>query len=240
MLVRLIAADEWCPSTVTEHRLWDLEKEGLLRPLSSSTRPEWITPPAEHREPNPLEGYVISFIKFLHRGLGSPPSRFMRALLHHYDVELQHLSPNAISFAAIFAAVCEGYLGEMPHWDLWLLLFRGELFYAPSRTAGVRKPMRAGCLNLFQKTGRVEVPREYIPTGLTSNHAKWDSQWFYLRNDDSLFPTYTGRLIKERPNNWNYDVTKTHQARLRPLLKALRHLREAGLTAALILSAVHH
>jgi len=44
----------------------------------------------------------------------------MRALLHHYRVELQHLSPNAISNAVIFAAVCEGYLGVMPHWELWL------------------------------------------------------------------------------------------------------------------------
>jgi hypothetical protein len=35
----------------------------------------------------------------------------MRALCHHYDLELQHFSPNAITVATIFAAVCEGYLG---------------------------------------------------------------------------------------------------------------------------------
>jgi hypothetical protein len=34
-----------------------------------------------------------------------------------------------------------------------------------------------------------------MPIGLTSNHTKWDSQWFYLRNDDDLFLAYTGRLI---------------------------------------------
>ena len=65
---------------------------------------------------------------------------------------------------------------------------------------GVRKPVRAGCLNLVQKTGRVEEPQEYIPTGLTSNHAQWDTQWFYLRNDDDFFPAYTRRLIWERPD----------------------------------------
>ena len=32
-------------------------------------------------------------------------------------------SPNAITTAAVFAAVCEGYLGMMPHWDLWLHLY---------------------------------------------------------------------------------------------------------------------
>jgi hypothetical protein len=35
----------------------------------------------------------------------------MWAILHVYGVELHNLSPNSISQAAIFAAVCEGYLG---------------------------------------------------------------------------------------------------------------------------------
>ena len=95
----------------------------------------------------------------------------MLALCHHYGVELQHFSPNAIIVAAVFAAECEGYLGMMPHWDLWLHLYRGELFNAPTGTTGVRKPVRAGCLNLVLKTCNTERPREYIPVGLSSNHA---------------------------------------------------------------------
>jgi hypothetical protein len=136
--------------------------------------------------------------------------------------------------------VCEGYLGVMPHWELWLHLFRGKLFCAPSGTTGVRKPVRAGCLNLVQKTEHANEPQEYILTGLTSNYAQWESQWFYLRNDDGFFPAYTGWLIKERPKYWNYGIIKTHQAWLRPLLEALKHLCEEGLTTALVLSAVHH
>ena len=57
-------------------------------------------PPWEDREPNPLVGYVVIFIKFHHHGFGSPPSRFMRALVHYYGVELQHFSSNDISNAA--------------------------------------------------------------------------------------------------------------------------------------------
>jgi hypothetical protein len=38
----------------------------------------------------------------------------MRALLHYYRVELHHLAPNAVAQAAIFAVVCEGYLGVEP------------------------------------------------------------------------------------------------------------------------------
>jgi len=145
---------------MTERWLRDLEKEGLLRPRASLTRPEWIAPPVDHREPNPSKGYVVSFAKFHRHGLGSPPSRFMRALCHHYGVELQHFSPNAITAMAIFAMVCEGNLGVMPHWEIWLHLYRGELFRTPSRTARLRKLVRADCLNLVKKTGDAEEPRK--------------------------------------------------------------------------------
>jgi hypothetical protein len=62
---------------------------------------------------------------------------------------------------------------------------------------------------------------------------------FYLRNDDGLFPAYTGRLITECPDNWTYGVVQEHQSRLDPLLDAMKKLRLEGLSAALVLSAVH-
>jgi hypothetical protein len=93
MPVKLIATDDWRPLIMMEHWLWDLEREGLLHPVTSSTQREWIAPPVEHQEPSLPKGYMVSFIKFHHRGLGSPLSCFMRALLHHYGVELQHFSP---------------------------------------------------------------------------------------------------------------------------------------------------
>jgi hypothetical protein len=40
---------------------------------------------------------MVSFVAFHERGLRTPPSRFMRALLHYYKVELHHLAPNSIS-----------------------------------------------------------------------------------------------------------------------------------------------
>jgi hypothetical protein len=57
----------------------------------------------------------MSFMAFHERGLEMPSSQFMRALLNYYGVELHHLAPNSVSQAAIFAAVCEGYLGMEPH-----------------------------------------------------------------------------------------------------------------------------
>ena len=75
--------------------------------------------PPSGAAPSPPPGYVVSFVSFHERGFGVPASRFMRAILHVYGVELHNLSPNSISQAAIFATVCEGYLGIDPHWDLW-------------------------------------------------------------------------------------------------------------------------
>ena len=70
MLVRLVAADDWRPSLMTDRRLLELENEGLLRRRTSQSSPEWIAPPASHREPQPPEGYVVSFAKFHRHEIG--------------------------------------------------------------------------------------------------------------------------------------------------------------------------
>jgi hypothetical protein len=85
-----------------------------------------VDAPPSGAAPSPPLGYVVSFVSFHERGFGVPASRFMRAILHVYRVELHNLSPNSISQAAIFAAVCEGYLGIDPHWDLWTHFFSVE------------------------------------------------------------------------------------------------------------------
>jgi hypothetical protein len=127
----ILPRDPWPFSTVTADDLEDLVAEGLLRPLSDERQPEWIPPPSG-AAPSPPSGYVVSFVSFHERGFRVPASRFMRAILHNYEVELHNLSPNSISQAAIFAAVCEGYLGIDPHWDLWTHLFSAELFASPT------------------------------------------------------------------------------------------------------------
>jgi hypothetical protein len=51
----------------------------------------------------------------------------MRGLCYHYGVELHNFAPNAISQAATFVGVCEGFLGIPANWDLWVHLFHAEL-----------------------------------------------------------------------------------------------------------------
>ena len=118
----------WGKSTTTEAVLEQLAVDRLLPMNVSSQRPAWIAPRPEEIEPNPPEGYVVSLVRLHELGFGVPVSRFTRPLCEHYGAELHNFSPNSISQAAVFVAVCEGYLGIEAHWDLWIHLFRGELF----------------------------------------------------------------------------------------------------------------
>jgi hypothetical protein len=93
----VLPADSWVRSSVTEKKLLELVRDGLLCLRTSRDLLEWRAPSAIHREPAPLEGYVVSFVAFHERGFRVPPSWFMRAIPHYYGVELHHFAPNSIS-----------------------------------------------------------------------------------------------------------------------------------------------
>ena len=107
----------WKASICDTHYLEGLVAAGFLPANTDRERPAWIAPGNE-TVPKPPPGYIVSLARFHERGFGMPPSRFMRALCDHYEVELHNFGPNSLSQAAVFAAVCEGYLGAEPHWDL--------------------------------------------------------------------------------------------------------------------------
>jgi hypothetical protein len=225
----------WPLSTVEVEELQALIAEGLLRPLSGGPQPEWIAPGCEP-EPAPPAGFVVSFTPFHERGFGVPASRFMRALPHFYGVELHNFNPNSIAQAAIFAAVCEGYLGIEPHWDLWVHLFRAEPFFQAMDVKKVRMAVRAGGCTLQLRLDRVQ---QYIPAGLTSSNKGWQGRWFYLCNDDELLPPYTGRMVTVAGENWRWGAPSADQVKLQPLLNALQKLRDRDLTAAGVVAAFH-
>jgi hypothetical protein len=172
--------DPWPFSTVAVEDLEALVANGLLRPLSGGPQPEWyakgmwsVSSPSMWS----VSGYVVSFIPFHERGFGVPASRFMRSLLHHYRVELHNFNPNSIAQAAIFAVVCEGFLGIDPHWDLWTHLFSEKFFAATTDAKKVRMAVRAGGCTLQLRPGRAQ---QYIPASLVSSNKGWQNWWFYL------------------------------------------------------------
>jgi hypothetical protein len=102
----------WPRSTVTEFALHELENSNQLASNVGGQPAAWIVPLAMDQEPNPLYGYVVSFIRFHERGFAAPTSLFLRGLCHHYGMELHNFMPNAISQAATFVRICEGFLGS--------------------------------------------------------------------------------------------------------------------------------
>jgi hypothetical protein len=228
----------WERSTVMRLALGELVAAGQLAANEESRPAEWIVPPAGDHAPKPPSGYVVSFTRFHERGFAAPASRFMRALCHHYGVELHNFAPNAISQVAMFVGVCEGYLGIPVNWDLWIHLFCAELFTQPMSEQRTLRALRTGGMSLAL---RVQYKDDYIPCTMTTNNAGWERGWFYLRNAEPGLPPYTGLVLRERPNSWSHGVSPAqHQRRLDSLLAALRNLAGRGLTAATVLAFLHH
>ena len=168
----------------------------------------------------------MSFVSFHERGLGVLADQFMWALLHYYGVELHNFNPNSIAQAAIFVAICGGYLGIAPHWELWLHLFRAGHTTKLTGTLGTRKATRAGGCTLQVRQDRQHL---YIPAQLASSNRQWYTSWFYLRNDDGGLPPYTGRIVGSCPERLKYGVPREDQPKLQPLLEGLRGCRAVAL-----------
>jgi hypothetical protein len=66
---------------------------GLLHERTEAT--EWLVPDREEAPAVP-DGYVMSFAPFHECELAILPHSFLWGLLHHYQIELQHLNPNGI------------------------------------------------------------------------------------------------------------------------------------------------
>jgi hypothetical protein len=146
---------------------------------------------AVDREPNPLFGYVVSFVRHHERGYAALASRFMRGLCYHYGVELHNFALNAISQAATFVGVCEGFLGIPANWDLWVHVFHAELHMLSTPEPRVCRAVRADGVSILLRESRREL---YIPCMMTSNNAEWELGWFYLRNDEPGLPPTPARF----------------------------------------------
>ena len=83
-------------------------------------------------------------------------------------------------------------MGVEAHWDLWVHLFRGELYteHVPNQP---RRVARAGGLTLQVRENRGNL---YIPCKMTTNNAGWSREWFYLRNDNERLPAFTDKVLR--------------------------------------------
>ena len=61
----------------------------------------------------------VVFLPHVLWGLGFPVSDLIRGLLHHWGVQVHHLTPNSILHILTFVHMCEAFLGIKPHFDLF-------------------------------------------------------------------------------------------------------------------------
>jgi len=119
---------------------------------------------------------------------------------------------------------------------MWIHLFRGELFIENVR-GQPKRFAHAGGLMLHLRPSQKNL---YIPNGMTTNNAGWIQGWFYLCNFGNRLPTFTNKVLRERPEKWDWGVSPPpHQARLEVLTNALRHLAKRGLTAVTVIANFH-
>jgi hypothetical protein len=226
--------DPWPFSTVTVDDLEALVADGLLRPLSGDPQPEWMAPASE-ADPTPPPGYVVSFVSFHERGFGVPASRFMRVLLHYYGVELHNFNPNSIAQVAIFAAVCEGFLGIDPHWDLWTHLLRGALRLDDGGKEGLHggadrwlhPPVEAGARAAVHPRHPCVFEQGVAAPVVLPPERRQKAPVVFSTSGDRRRQQLALGAMREK------------QEKPQPLLEALQRLRDGGLTAAGVVAATH-
>jgi hypothetical protein len=223
---------------VTPFALNEFVNGGSLAPVGDGMYLAWMVLPASDRETNPPHGYVVSFVRLHERGFTAPASRFMRGLCYHYGVELHNFTPNVVSQAASFVVVCEGFLGILVNWDLWVQLFHAELHTLATGEVQTHQAVRVGGLTLALRDTCKEL---YPPCTMTSNNTDWEKGWFYLLNNSAGLPPYTGKVLMAKTDTWHHDVSPPAQPRrLESLTTAMWRLADAGLGAASIIANFHH
>jgi hypothetical protein len=100
----------------------------------------------------------------------------------------------------------------------------------------VRHAIRAGGCTLQLRSDRAQL---YIPATLTSLNKGWQSQWFYLHNNDERVPTFIHCVVLGAEERWRWGLPRELQIELKPLLDAVRRLWDRDLTVTGVVATFH-
>nr|ABF94909.1 retrotransposon protein, putative, unclassified [Oryza sativa Japonica Group] len=207
-------------SVLPPSRIVSERQAGLLRrfmPESATGRE--VVELGEGRPAPHYPGRSVFFLPFAMAGLVPPFSSFFMDVLEFYDLQMAHLTPNAVMTLAIFAHLCEMFIGVRPSLRLFRWFFTVQPVSPPS--------VVGGCY--FQPRG--PVLNRYIPCVLRKKWDDWKSDWFYtpLADEARL------RLPSQPPaqaSSWRapVDLGDGYDA----VLDRLAGLRSQGLTGAMV------
>ena len=133
-----------------------------------------LRPAAHGKRPR---GFFPIFQHCVSAGLVPPFSPFLEAVLAFYQIQLLHLHPNSVLILAIFAYLCEAYLGVEPTVELF------RCFYALRSTA---KNERSGCVSfrIVDGMGSVYIPMSWSEgkaiTSVTKKVDDFRQRWFFV------------------------------------------------------------
>nr|BAC99354.1 erythrocyte binding protein-like protein [Oryza sativa Japonica Group]BAD09827.1 erythrocyte binding protein-like protein [Oryza sativa Japonica Group] len=207
-------------SVLPPSRIVSERQAGLPRRFmpESATGREIVTL-GEGRPAPDYPGRSVFFLPFAMAGLVPPFSSFFMDVLEFYDLQMAHLTPNAVMTLAIFAHLCEMFIGVRPSLRLFRWFFTVQSVSPPS--------VVGGCY--FQPRG--PVLNRYIPCALRKKWDDWKSDWFYtpLADEARL------RLPSQPPaqaSSWRapVDLGDGYDA----VLDRLAGLRSQGLTGAMV------
>ena len=87
--------------------------------------------------------------------------------------------------------------------------------------------MPMGCASIHLRPTR---SRDYPLMHLSTSNKGWHSQWFYIKDDlSATLPKYSGRLIDEALESWQWGCPTLGKKHLADLLAAIHALKVWGL-----------
>ena len=158
-----------------------------------------------------------------------PFSSFLEEILTFYQIQLLHLHPNSILILAIFAYLCEAYLGVMPS----VPFFRS--FYVLRNTAAGE---RSGCVSfrIADGMGGVYIPMSWDGdkpvTRVTKKVDDFRQRWLLV--DTKTKSTFLDIPVAPPLKNSHWSSQEFSSPRIADLVARMKLVREAGLTGQMI------
>jgi hypothetical protein len=160
----------------------------------------------------------VLFVSYLSCGLALPISPFFKLLLEDLGLQLQHLTPHSILQAAIFAHLCEMFVGVAPCTSLFCHFFML-----------VKSGKANDHLGAYYFQTRTNSARAYISSLSGARWENWRAEWVIPSTEASnrlVLPSDGPRLDKRQ---WRAKPPLTLE--FEPVLGRLKSLATGGLTS---------
>ena len=131
------------------------------------------------------------FTLFFYCGLCPPFSEFFCDIMNTYGFHLLDFTPNAVLTMAIFAHLCENFVGVNPS----TALFRH--FFIPRAERG--EPLSGG-VAWISRTGKKD---SYLKGELRGKWDDWRSEWCWIVEEDPQPFTALRKVPVERGKDWS-------------------------------------